>query len=130
MPHFADTNVVAYAFSDDARRLRAADIVDGATTSIQVLNELTLVARRKWKRKWAEVDALIARTCSSVHRIVPMDEAVHAVGRQLAERYQLAVYDSFVVAAALLSNCDVLYSEDMQNGLVIEGALTIRNPFA
>ena len=35
-----------------------------------------------------------------------------------------------IVAAALLSECDILYSEDMQNGLTIEGRLNILNPFS
>ncbi|HYE27795.1 MAG TPA: hypothetical protein VEA61_06130 [Allosphingosinicella sp.] len=44
-------------------------------------------------------------------------------------RYKLAIYDAMLVASALLVECDVLWSEDMHDGLVIEGMLTIRNPF-
>lgn len=35
-----------------------------------------------------------------------------------------------VIAAALASGCTVLYSEDMQHGQLIDGTLTIVNPFA
>ena len=48
---------------------------------------------------------------------------------QIAGRYGFSLYDSLIIAAALESNCKVLYSEDLQNGQVIEGALTIKNPF-
>jgi len=41
----------------------------------------------------------------------------------------LSFYDSMIVSAALLSGCDVLYSEDMQDGLFIENKLRICNPF-
>ena len=41
----------------------------------------------------------------------------------------LNIYDAFIVASAVISECDTLYSEDMQDGMVIEGRLTIRNPF-
>lgn len=38
-------------------------------------------------------------------------------------------YDSLIVASALESECTILYSEDMQPGLVIENQLKIVNPF-
>jgi predicted nucleic acid-binding protein len=41
----------------------------------------------------------------------------------------LSVYGSLIAAAALLAGCKTLYSEDMQDGQVIERKLTIRNPF-
>lgn len=126
MPHFVDTNVVAYAFSKDARKLRALDVLSGAHLSVQVLNELTLVARRKWGRNLGEIETMIAWVVSACSSIAGVDEAVHAVGRQMAERYRVGVYDSFIVSAALLSNCDILYSEDLRD---IEGVMTIRNPF-
>jgi predicted nucleic acid-binding protein len=47
----------------------------------------------------------------------------------LAERYGLSVHDAMIVAAALIGGCDVLYSEDMQDGMLIDKQLTICNPF-
>ncbi len=47
-----------------------------------------------------------------------------------AERYGLAVYDAMIAAAALLADCDTLLSEDMQDGLVIDGRLRVVDPFA
>ena len=47
----------------------------------------------------------------------------------LAELYRFSFYDSLIVAAAIESNCAILYSEDLQNGQVIENELTIKNPF-
>ena len=52
------------------------------------------------------------------------------VGRALAERYGLSVYDAMIVATALIAGCTTLWSEDMQNGLLVEGQLRIMNPFA
>ena len=42
---------------------------------------------------------------------------------------QLSHWDSLIVAAALAAGCDTLYSEDMQDGQVFEGRLTLKNPF-
>ena len=47
----------------------------------------------------------------------------------IAERYRLSVYDSMIAAAALIADCDVLWSEDMQHDQRLLGRLTIRNPF-
>lgn len=47
----------------------------------------------------------------------------------LKSRYQLGWYDSIIVTAALESGCNHLYSEDMNDGLVIEKSLIITNPF-
>ena len=54
----------------------------------------------------------------------------HDIGRALGERYGFSVYDAMIVAAALEHGCTTLYSEDMHDGLVIEGRLHIVNPFA
>jgi predicted nucleic acid-binding protein len=34
-----------------------------------------------------------------------------------------------IAAAALAADCDTLWSEDMQDGMVVEGRLKIVNPF-
>lgn len=127
---FADTNVVLYATSPDPRR---ADIALGLiendlVISVQVLNEAANVMSRKWKRPWAETLDLLAGLRSQC-RVVPVDENTHQAGIEIAMRYQFSIYDSMIVAAALLSKCDVLYSEDMHHGLVVERQLTIVNPF-
>jgi predicted nucleic acid-binding protein len=48
---------------------------------------------------------------------------------QIADKYQFSFYDSLIIAAALSCNCKKLFSEDMQDGQVIENTLTIINPF-
>jgi predicted nucleic acid-binding protein len=54
----------------------------------------------------------------------------HDVGRALSERYGFSIYDAMIVASALLAGCTTLWSEDMQDGLVVERQLRIVNPFA
>ena len=50
-------------------------------------------------------------------------------GLDLAARYGFSVYDSMIIAAAFLAGCEILYSEDWQDGQRIDGVL-ISNPFA
>jgi predicted nucleic acid-binding protein len=127
--HFVDSNIVCYCFSVDPRNQAALSVVRDATISVQVLNEFANVTRRKWEYRWSEVADAVALVRTYVAQVRPVDEATHDLGRALAERYQLNIYDSFIVAAAYLAECDTLYSEDMKHGLSIEGRLTIRNPF-
>jgi len=59
-----------------------------------------------------------------------LDLALHQLGLRLAERYTLSIYDGMIAAAAVVAGCDILYSEDMHHGLVIDGRVRIVNPFA
>jgi predicted nucleic acid-binding protein len=74
-------------------------------------------------------DALASiRACCPPPR--PLTLATHEAALGLAERHGFQVYDALIVAAALEAGCGTLFSEDMQDGRVVEGRLTIRNPFA
>lgn len=44
--------------------------------------------------------------------------------------YRFEIYDALIAAAALQAKSSVLYSEDFQDGQVIEEKLTVKNPFA
>ncbi len=61
--------------------------------------------------------------------VEPISVDTHDKAVQVAERYGLSTDDALIVAAALMAGCTTLYSENMQDGLVIERKLTIRNPF-
>ncbi len=127
---FFDTNIVVNALVAGppwAERSLAL-LVAGGTVSVQVLNECANTLRRKFAADWEQTvrtSERIRRLCS----VVPVTEETHIRGLDLAERYQLSLYDGMIVAAALLAGCTTLYSEDMHEGLVID-RLTIRNPYA
>jgi len=126
---FFDTNVILYALSKEREKAaRSAELMRaGGVISVQVLNEFTLVTRRKFRADWSVVRQGLEdlRECLDV---VPLTIDVHERGIEIAERCGFGVYDSTIVAAALLAGCTTLYSEDMQAGRVIDG-LTIRNPY-
>jgi predicted nucleic acid-binding protein len=129
-PAFIDTNVLVYLLSaDEGKAARAEEVLRaGGAVSVQVLNELANVARRKRAMTWDEVGEVVG-LIRAVCPVVPLTVEVHDHGRRIAERHGLGVYDAMIVAAALLHGCGVLYSEDMQDGLVVDGRLRIRNPF-
>ena len=127
---FVDTNVLVYLISSDASKAaRAEQVLAGRVTlSVQVLNELANVARRKAHMAWPVLVQVLAdiRQFADVR---PLTLATHETALTLAARYQLAWYDALIAAAALEAGCDTLLSEDFQHGLVLEKRLTIRNPF-
>jgi predicted nucleic acid-binding protein len=127
---FVDTNVLIYLASGDAAKAdRAEEIVgEGGAISVQVLNELTHVARRKMRLPWAETRAFLS-TVRALLEVHPITVESHEAGLALAERYNLSTYDAMIAASALLAGCDTLWSEDMQDGMTIEKRLRVRNPF-
>ena len=68
-------------------------------------------------------------TVRTVCRTHPLTLETHERALEIAERYRFSVYDSLIVASARLACCKTLYAEDLQHLQVIEGQLTIINPF-
>ncbi len=129
-PFAVDTNIAVYAFSTDDRRVRAMELMrDGPCISMQLLNEFTSVSLRKRKVGWQEIDDGIAVITSLAASVRPLTYEVHDMARIIAQRYRLSFYDALVVSAARLDKCTVLYSEDMQHGLMINDMLQVTNPF-
>ena len=127
---FFDSNILLYTISiDPKKRQQSRALVEaGGTISVQVLNEVANVARRKMQLNWSDVRSLLQPFREAL-AIAAVTEAVHEHAIGLAERYGFAIYDSMIVAAAIAAGCDTLWSEDMHDGLVFESRLTIRNPF-
>ena len=126
---FADTNVVLYLLDDGPKADRAEELLEqGPRISVQVLNETLVNCRRKAGLSWEETDDFLA----GVQSLCPVEGLTlqtHQVGRALAGRYNFSVYDSMIVAAALVGDCTTLWSEDMKDGLLVEDQLRIVNPF-
>lgn len=127
---FVDSNVVLYLLSADSAKADRAEQVIGrdVVISVQVLNEVANVARRKLGMSWRETNELL-RLLRSLCPVEAVTVATHDLGIRLAQRYGVSVYDAMILASASLAGCGVLYSEDMQHGLLVDRRLRIRNPF-
>jgi len=127
MPVFLDTNILGYLLDTGkkekvARRLASAQ----PHISVQVLNEFIAVCRKAGKDRetaYALADAIA--NASIVHDITI---GTYRLAQALATRYQLSHWDSLIVAAATLAQCETLYSEDLQHGQVV-GTVKVVNPF-
>ena len=127
---FIDTNVLLYLLSGDARKAdRAEEIIQaGGAISVQVLNEFAAVTSRKLKMSIAEIRETLD-TIRAVCAVAPLTEETHVLGLRITEQHRLSVYDAMIASAALISGCSILWSEDMQHGMVIEQRLVTQNPF-
>jgi predicted nucleic acid-binding protein len=129
---FFDTNVLVYILGQEDERTVTAEslVANGGVVSVQVLNELASVSHRKLRMSWPDtVNALdaIRVLCPAP---IPLTTDTHDSALRIAIRYGFSFYDALIAAAALEAECAILYSEDLQDGQVIDGRLTVRNPFA
>ncbi len=131
---FFDTNVLVYTDDGDspAKQARALELLETAriegsgVVSTQVLQEYFSAATRK-----LGVSADVARRKVELFArlqlvIVDLADILRAI--DLHRLHQLAFWDALVIRAALQSSCRVLYTEDGQSALRIDG-LQIINPF-
>jgi predicted nucleic acid-binding protein len=128
---FLDTNVFVYAIiQNDPRSDRAEELIArGGTISVQVLSEFAALVRRKSKMPWVEIRRALDGIKTLCPEPLPITLDTHGEALAIAERYGYKIYDALIVASALEGRCAILYSEDMQDGQVIDHRLTIRTPF-
>ncbi|MCC6195775.1 MAG: PIN domain-containing protein [Burkholderiales bacterium] len=134
---FVDTNVFVYGRDtrDPGKQSRAAAWLEylwreqAGRTSVQALSEYYVTVTRKLApgltpaEAWDDVRSLFAwRPC-------PVDVSLLERGREIGSRYKLAWWDGLIVAAAEAQDCNLLLSEDLQDGGVY-GSVTVRSPFA
>jgi predicted nucleic acid-binding protein len=127
---FADTNIAIYAEGSDARKAQRATAILESTpvVSTQVVNETISALTRKYGFTLTEAHE-VASGLLDLCEVVPVTVDTIREAIRLAARYQLSHWDSLIVAAALLSDCETLYSEDLQHQQLFEGRLRVVNPF-
>src|SRR5215475_11896819 len=133
---FLDTNIFVYAFdpSVPAKHRIAADLIQDAiakrngAVSYQVIQEFYNVAIRRFATPMSPAEAQLY--FSNVFRplfAVNFSPALMFEAFRIRERYRLSWYDSLVFASAIESECRVLYSEDFQNGMLVDD-VRVKNP--
>ena len=127
---FFDANVLLYLLSEEEDKANIAEalLAKGGVISVQVFNEFTSVAFRKLKMPYSEIGEVL-ETVRMVCEVQDLTVETHRVALAIAERYRFSFYDALILSAAILADCEVLYSEDMQAGQKINDQLVINNPF-
>ncbi|HMN91346.1 MAG TPA: PIN domain-containing protein [Saprospiraceae bacterium] len=130
--YFLDTNILVYAHTDVdiTKQSIAQQLIATLPTHIstQVIQELSNIAFKKLKYPWEKVREVLEDVSTNNTVFINTYETIKKA-TYIAEQYKFSFYDSLIIAAALTCQCQILYSEDMQDGQVIEGTLTVKNPF-
>jgi predicted nucleic acid-binding protein len=133
---FIDSNIWIYAATEstetppDPRHTMARELITQVQPclSVQVVNEVTSNLMRKFKFSEPEIRNFI-QSIYSQYTVFGLDGETLIQGSTLRESYKISFWDSLVISSALQNKCTILYTEDMQHGLVVNGTLTITNPF-
>jgi predicted nucleic acid-binding protein len=133
---FVDTNVFVYARDvtrADKQRMSMHWLErlwreQSGRTSMQVLTELYVTLTRKLKPgmgaelAWEDIEALLAWSPQ------PTDRDLLRQAHEIEGRHKLSWWDSMIVAAAQLQDCELLLTEDLQDGAQF-GQVRICSPF-
>ena len=128
---FLDTNILLYALSTqsmDKQRIAKKLMQDRITISTQVINETSVNLLKKLSFNETDIQRFI-ESCYTRYHVADVTQDVFLHASHLRQNYMLSYFDSTIVATALENQCSILYSEDMQHNQVIDGSLTIINPF-
>jgi predicted nucleic acid-binding protein len=126
-----DTNIVIYGHGfdgDDKMVIAERFFGENPVVSAQVISEYLNVMKRISQKSKCELIEMCAKWMETC-RIQPITHSTIYRARHLIGRYDFQMFDGIIVASALEAGCDILYSADMQDGLVVEKTLTVVNPF-
>jgi len=126
-----DSNIIIYSHSltQENKMQIAIDFFDeNPVVSSQVISEYLNVMRKKFKM---EKNELIQLCSSWLEKCIihPVILSTIKLAQNLIGKYDFQLFDGIVVAAALEADCNIFYSEDIHDGLIIDNKLKIVNPF-
>lgn len=131
---FVDTNVLVYAADErsplDRKTVIARELMlgRGLHLSAQVLNEFVASARhpqklnlsqekeREWLAAWLRLP------------VAPLTVEIFQAALAIHLRFQISHWDALIVGAALGTDCQIVYSEDLNDGQDY-GGVRVVNPF-
>lgn len=132
---FVDTNILLYAISRDEaeqeKAQRANEILAGRdlVLSVQVLQEFYVQATRESRPDPLEHEQA-ARLVESFLRFPAQETTTAVVLAALAtrERFGISYWDAAILEACRAIGCDVVLSEDLDDGTDYAG-VRVENPF-
>jgi predicted nucleic acid-binding protein len=130
---FLDSNIIIYTYSNsELEKQKQSRLIfeqyDNVNISNQVINEVTNILFKKFKLESTQVETTVLQI-NDITTIFNFTLETQIKAIRLKKDYNLQFYDALIIATALENNCNILYSEDMQDSIVIDNKLKIINPF-
>lgn len=129
---FLDTNLLIYFVADDLpKKQRVHELLirnPAIAISTQVINEFVAVSLKK-KINSRDDTFRYAAEFMELFELFPVDAATILHSFELMRTSNYSPWDSLIISSALQSQAKTLFTEDMQHGQVIDGRLSIIDPF-
>jgi predicted nucleic acid-binding protein len=130
---FLDTNIIIYLYSEDESDKRDASYkfvnrLD-CVTSIQAMNEASNVWYRKYNLSKTEIAKYLDEIESVCDEIMLVRRKTIDQAMDIKDRYGYSLYDCLILASSIEANCNIILTEDMKDGQIINETLKIINPF-
>ena len=132
---FLDSNILIYTVDErnSQKQNKARSLIDNlvekktAQISTQTLQEFFNVVTKKLSCPKEEAKEFIENYSKAlpVHKN-SVSDILHAI--EISIKTQFTFWDSLIISAAISENCNILYSEDLNDGQIVEGVAII-NPF-
>jgi len=132
---FVDSNIWLYLFlQDDNKKYKTSEeyllknnLNSTFIITYQVINE---VANILLKNNFTEIE--IRENIEYLFKVCTLQDftkEIMLIASSVREKYTVSFWDSIIIGSALFAKCDTLVSEDMQDGLMIDNKLLIKNIF-
>ncbi len=133
---FIDSNLWIYMSIKDRELIKHKktinffhkNIYKNINVSIQVINEFHWVLLKKYKLSEFLINEKV-NGILKISNVFSLKLENYKIAKFIREKYYISFWDSMIISSALINDCSILYSEDMQNNLIIENRLKIINPF-
>jgi predicted nucleic acid-binding protein len=129
-----DSNVWVYLASkqDIQKKKIAGELIDryfdSIILSVQILGEIYTVLDKKTDLTNIEI-ANITSYYADSFKVIMSGKEIFKEALMIRSRYGYSFFDSLIVSTGCLSECKILYTEDLQHNQLIENKLRIINPF-
>lgn len=130
---FVDTNVLVYFISaEEDKKVKAGEVIFSdheVYISSQVMSEFISVCFSKSLLALEDLTVLVNNFFESLS-FSCVEESTIKKSLRIRKEFNYSYWDSLIIASALENDCSMLYTEDMQDGQIIDDKLTIVNPFS
>jgi predicted nucleic acid-binding protein len=127
-----DTNILIYSYSTTEIEKRKASLGIlsglGVVLNTQVINEFIWVMQRKYSIDLKYLHQVVKNLFVS-YTIGIIDRDVIDKALVITGKYGYSYWDSLILSYAIVHECSIVYTEDMQHGQIIEKKIKIINPF-
>jgi predicted nucleic acid-binding protein len=133
---FIDTNIWLYALIESDNELekhqkakQSIGNTENIIISTQMVNEVCVNLLRKGKKDMSYIAQFIAEFTTAYQTLAQIKEDL-IIAANIRSDYHVSYWDSLMIASALRADCNIIFSEDMQDGLFVYKRLQIQNPLA